>query len=144
MTDDKKFPYVHPKIDPMITELFLSLEERVGPDEKHDVQEILGELKIGHKEEALKLLRYYKFKKEATRDSKEQLDDDLEMVLREIKITENILKNPEYEKEWDVYREILEKHKKERDELLEKIEQAKSAAANLPSIEKIEKVLEGS
>lgn len=144
MPEEKKFPYVHAKIDSKIIELFLGLEETVGPNEKHEVQEILGELKIGHKEEALNLLRFFKAKKESEVESEKKLTDELEMVQREIKITKNIFKNPGYEKEWDVYKETLEKHKKEQDELLKKIEQAKSAAAVLPSIEKIEKELEES
>jgi len=141
MKEEEKLPYEHPKIDPKIVESFLVLEEKVGPDEKHEVQEILGELKIGHKEEALRLLRYLRFQKETKKEGMRSLNDELKEVEGEIKITENILSKSEYKKEHDVYKEQLEKHEQRRDELLKKIKQAEAAATDLSSIEEIEQKL---
>lgn len=140
--DEKNLSPEFTKIDPKLMELFLGLEEKVGPDEKHEVQEILGELKIGHKEEARKLLRYLKFKKQTKKEGMKSLNDDLKEVEDEIITMKNILSKPEYEKEYDVYKEQLEKYEKRRDELLEKIKQTEAVVADLTSIEEIEQKLE--
>ena len=142
MSEDKKeFSTGFPTVNPEIVELFERLGRKIDKEENHQYEEILGELKIGHQKEAENLLRFFKAKKEAKVESKKKLADELEMVQREIETTENILENPEYKKEWDVYKDMLEKYEKEHKSILEKIKQAEAAAADLASIEEIEQKL---